>query len=223
MPDRASSSSALAPPSASVARTLPVAKSTLAMPKRSPSIARAASKLGDSRIEVLLFEDRPRRDHADDVALHDTAPARLLALLADRHRVAGGEQAGDVGLARVRREAAQRHLVRLAAVACRERQVADARRHLGVVEEHLVEVAQPEEQDGVLMLRLDAEVLGRAARLSHALLFLREVVDEQVLAEPVGAGVERAALVDARHALDERAQARAVVEHEGVDRDARAG
>src|SRR6266705_6942429 len=60
-------------------------------------------------------------------------------------------------------------------------------------------------------------------RASHALALLRHVVDEQVLAEPVRAGVERAALVDARHALDEGAQTRAVVEHEGVDDDAAAG
>src|SRR5438309_4086532 len=62
-------------------------------------------------------------------------------------------------------------------------------------------------------------VLGR----SDALALLRQVVDEQVLAEPVRARVQRAALVDAGHPLDEGAQARAVVEHEGVDRDAAAG
>src|SRR5438046_10603209 len=60
-------------------------------------------------------------------------------------------------------------------------------------------------------------------RASHALALLRHVVDEQVLAEPVRAGVERAALVDARHALDEGAQPRAVVVHEGVGDDAAAG
>src|SRR5437867_12775880 len=60
-------------------------------------------------------------------------------------------------------------------------------------------------------------------RLSHALALLRQVVDEEVLAEPVRPRVEGAALVDARHPLDERAQARAVVEHEGVDGDAAAG
>src|SRR3989441_10945331 len=60
-------------------------------------------------------------------------------------------------------------------------------------------------------------------RVSDALALLRHVVDQQVLAQPVRAGVERAPLVDARHALDEGAQARAVVEHEGVDDDAAAG
>src|SRR5690348_7806610 len=55
---------------------------------------------------------------------------------------------------------------------------------------------------------------------SHPLALLREIVDQQVLAEAVGARVERAALVDARHPLDECPQARAVVEHERVDDDA---
>src|SRR5690606_1238372 len=59
-------------------------------------------------------------------------------------------------------------------------------------------------------------------RASDLLALLGEVVDEQVLAEPVGARVEGAAAVDAGHALDERAEARAVVEHEGVDGDAEA-
>src|SRR5581483_7730624 len=57
----------------------------------------------------------------------------------------------------------------------------------------------------------------------NALALLREVIDEEVLAEPVGARVERAALVDARHSLDEGPQARAVVEHERVDDDAPPG
>ena len=65
---------------------------------------------------------------------------------------------------------AERRLVGLAAVAGRQRQVADARRRHGVVEEHLVEVAEPEEEDGVLVLRLDAEVL-REQRASHTRFF----------------------------------------------------
>src|SRR5207237_8202765 len=60
-------------------------------------------------------------------------------------------------------------------------------------------------------------------RVSHALALLRDVVDQQVLAQAVRAGVEPAPLVDARHALDVSAQTRAVVEHEGVDVDAAAG
>src|SRR6059036_3158025 len=65
--------------------------------------------------------------------------------------------------------------------------------------------------------------ISSSLRVSHALALLRDVVDQQVLAQPIRAGVERAPLVDARHALDEGAQARAVVEHERVDDDAAAG
>src|SRR5262245_33799997 len=69
-------------------------------------------------------------------------------------------------------------------------------------------------------------VRGGAARApdgSDPPLLLRDVVDEEVLAEPVGPGIEGPPLVDARHALDERPEARAVVEHEGVDDDPPAG
>src|SRR5256885_16710666 len=68
--------------------------------------------------------------------------------------------------------------------------------------------------------------IGRPSRqgaASDAPTLLRYVVDQQVLAEAVGPRVQRAALVDARHALDERPETRAVVEHEGVDGDAAAG
>src|SRR5258708_5175615 len=56
-------------------------------------------------------------------------------------------------------------------------------------------------------------------RASDLLSFVADVVDEEVLAQAIGTGVERAAAIDARHLLDERPQARAVVEHERVDRD----
>ena len=52
---------------------------------------------------------------------------------------------------------------------------------------------------------------------------MRQIVDEHVLAEAVGAAVEGAAFVDAGEVVDEAAQHRAVVEHEGVDGDAFAG
>ena len=122
------------------------------------------------RVEALFFDDRPGRDDADDLAFHQAAAARLLPLLADRDRVPGREEPRDVRLARVRRKPAERRFVRLAAVSRREGQVADARRRDGVVEEHLVEVAEPEEENGGLMLRLDAEVL-LEQRASHTRFF----------------------------------------------------
>ena len=52
---------------------------------------------------------------------------------------------------------------------------------------------------------------------------MREVVDEQVLTQTIRSRVEGAASVDAGEIVDKAAQHRAVVEHEGVDRDPLAG
>ena len=59
-----------------------------------------------------------------------------------------------------------------------------------------------------------------ARRALHFLPLMRKIVDQEIFSQPVGAGLERAALIDAREVVDEAAQDRAVVEHEGVDRDA---
>jgi hypothetical protein len=104
---------------------------------------------------------------AHDLALHEaTSPGR--GLLADRDRVSRREESRDVWLCGVRREAAERDLVGVAAIARRERQVEVARRDLGVGEKHLVEVAQAEEEDRALMLRLDAEILREEPALPAA-------------------------------------------------------
>src|ERR1700730_16053221 len=58
-----------------------------------------------------------------------------------------------------------------------------------------------------------------AARLPFAV----DVVEQDIVAQPVGAGEERAAAVHARHLLDERNQVVVIVEHEGVDHDVLAG
>ena len=110
-------------------------------------------------IEALLLEDGAGGDDAHHLALEELLPLAGLALLADRDRVPGAEKPRHVRLGRVRRESAQRHLVRRAAIARRERQIEHARRDARVVEEHLVEVAEPEEEDRALVLRLDAQVL----------------------------------------------------------------
>src|SRR5438093_12850438 len=47
-----------------------------------------------------------------------------------------------------------------------------------------------------------------------------DVVDDDVLAELVGGGEERAAAVDPGHLLDERGKPRGPLEHERVDDDA---
>src|SRR5580704_7492234 len=53
-----------------------------------------------------------------------------------------------------------------------------------------------------------------------ALFLFREIIDQHVLAQMIGARVERAAAIDLGHLLHEGAQARRVIEHEGVDGNA---
>ena len=115
---------------------------------------------GGARIERLLVEHHARRDHPNHVALDD--PARdlgVLELLAERDAVAEVGQLGHVRAHRVVRHAAHGDRVLLPLVARGERQIEDAGRVDRVVVEHLVEVAQPEQHDGVRIPRLDVEVL----------------------------------------------------------------
>ena len=48
---------------------------------------------------------------------------------------------------------------------------------------------------------------------------VREVIDEEIFAEAVGASVEGATSIDAGHLVDEAFENRAIVEHEGIDGD----
>ena len=145
-----------------------------------------AGAVGAEREQKTLFEcrehgllaDRARRDHAHDLPRHQAAlwrqlkrrvrprdltgsgsytRARLgLRLLADRDLQSGLEQLGDIGFGGMVRHAAQRHAV---LGARGELDIEHARADLGVLEQHLVEVAEAKEQDRVGHLLLDAQVL----------------------------------------------------------------
>ena len=52
---------------------------------------------------------------------------------------------------------------------------------------------------------------------------MREIIDEEIFSQSIGPGVKGSAFIDAGEVVDEAAQDRAVVEHEGIDRDAFAG
>ena len=52
---------------------------------------------------------------------------------------------------------------------------------------------------------------------------MREIIDQKIFSEPIGAGVKGATLIDAGEVVDEAAQNRAVVKHEGIDGDPLAG
>ena len=110
--------------------------------------------------EHPLVEVRSRREDLGDRSFHKLARFRLFSLITDRDLLARLQQARDVGVRRVERDAAHRHVL-----AFGERDVEQARALRRVVEEQLVEIAEPEEQQRVLgQLRLDLAVLRHHGR-----------------------------------------------------------
>jgi len=116
-------------------------------------------------VVARAVEQLVRERDAGRHGLHDLAPydsfrdAWILDLLADRDAIAVLHEPSQIFLAGPHRHPRERDFRRPPVVARRERQAEDARRRLGVVVEHLVEVAHPEEQDRALMSRLDLPVL----------------------------------------------------------------
>ena len=122
------------------------------------------AEIGASLLQTGAVDHRTGGDHPDDVPLHQPLGlCGILRLLADGYLVALGDQPGNVGVRRVIGNAAHGHpllgrLV-LALVAGGQGQVKLTGRRFGVGAEHLIEVAQPEEQDGVLILFLYLQIL----------------------------------------------------------------
>ena len=149
-------------------------------------------------VEAGAVDDRAGRDDADDIALDKAlGERRVLGLLADGDLVALGDQARDVGVARMIGNAAHRRLIlrRLAAVAGRQRQIELARGELGILVEHLVEVAQAEKEDRILILFLDLQILLHHRRdLGHdssSLSFSLKSKIYTVKSEPAGISPRR--------------------------------
>ena len=111
-------------------------------------------------VQQARLHHRPRRDDAHDVALDEPGAGRGVAdLLADGHLVAAPDEPRQVALERVRGHAGHGHALSLAHVAARQHDVELRRRRARVLVEGLVEVAEPEEDDGVGVARLHLEVL----------------------------------------------------------------
>ena len=117
-------------------------------------------------LELLVVGDGPRRDDADHLALDDPlGDLGILDLLGDRDLEPALDELAEVVARGVVRHAAHRHRVLLALVAAGERQIERARHHHRVVEEHLVEVAEAEEDDAVGVRLFDLEVLPHERRV----------------------------------------------------------
>src|SRR5258708_694782 len=126
---------------------------------------RVLTRYERQEIATLAFDDRAFRgrawsDDADDLAPHQPlGRGRVLGLFADGDAQAMLDQFGDVAVRRVVGNAAHRRLMLLPLAPRRQNEIEEGRRFLGVVEEHLVEVAEAVEEDGVGDLPLDLEVL----------------------------------------------------------------
>ena len=124
--------------------------------------------------EAGLVDNGARGNDADDVPLHKAlGGGGILRLLADGHLIALGNEAGNIGVGGVVGDAAHGDLVvkglGLVLVAGGQGQIQLSGRRAGVGAEHLVEVAQTEEQNGVGILLLDLHILAHhGGQLCHA-------------------------------------------------------
>ena len=113
-----------------------------------------------ARREEPVLEDRARSDDLDDVPLHDPPGLRrVLELLADRHAAAHLEQARDVVVHCLHGDAREGNIPLSAVVPRGERESQQTASLLRVLEEHLVEIADPEEEERIGVARLDVEIL----------------------------------------------------------------
>ena len=109
-------------------------------------------------LEPVLVEDGAGGDDAGDLAF-DEAAADFADLVADGDAQAGLDEAPDVGGGRVVGDAAHGHAVAFAELAGGEDDLQDGGGAFGVFVEHLVEVAEAEEQDRVGLLLFYVKIL----------------------------------------------------------------
>ena len=128
----------------------------------------AGEKDGTDIVAALIgkhgtVSDGARSDDADDVALHETlGQGGILQLLTDGDLVSPGDELGDVPLSAVVRHTAHGGaLLRVLniAVAGGERQIQLPGGGDGIIVEHLIEIAEAEEEQTVIVLLLDLLVL----------------------------------------------------------------
>ena len=114
-------------------------------------------------IQEILIHDRSRRDDADHLpAGKGLGILRKLHLFADGYLLAAVQKPLDVVLGRMVRDAAHRGIPPV-----RKSQIQQGRYLLGILVEHLVEVAETEEEHHIRVLALDLAVLLHQRGISH--------------------------------------------------------
>ena len=125
-----------------------------------------------ARFQQGVFGQRSRRDQPHHIARHDRAAAapaglgRVFGLLADRDLEALADQALQIGFVGANGHAGHRDVVAVMAAPLGERDVERARSLDRVLEEQLVEVPHPVEQEVARMRVPDGEILRHHRRVA---------------------------------------------------------
>ena len=129
-----------------VRENLPVESSTQASPSFPRTSTTANQVVRGFRVEKGVLGQCSRRDHPDDLALDDPfGESRVFHLLTDRRSDAGLHQLGEIRLERRVREARHLGCIRpLILVPGGDRQTKEGGGTIGIIAEHLVEVARSE-------------------------------------------------------------------------------
>ncbi len=116
-------------------------------------------------IEQAFFGDRACRHHADDPARHERFGAALagfgrrFGLLGDGDAMAGLDQAREIGLGRMRRDAAHGNRCALMFATRRQRDIEAGGCNSGIIEEQLEKITHSVKKKTIRRLRLEREIL----------------------------------------------------------------
>ena len=114
-------------------------------------------------IQRFRADIRPGRDHADDLALHESLrELRILHLLRDRDLVALLHEAVHISVYRMEGDAAHRRALGEAAVLAGQYELQLFRRRFRIIKKHLVEVPETVKQNAIFIF-----FLGRQVMLHH--------------------------------------------------------
>ena len=111
-------------------------------------------------LQHTAFNDRTGGDHPDDVPLDKPLGfSGVLHLLADGHLIALGDQARHIALVAVEGHAAHGGALRKAALLAGKGKIQLPGRRDGIIEEHLVKIADAVKKNFVLVLIFDLKIL----------------------------------------------------------------